>query len=108
MPLLAAMLSGIFASIAGFLASVVGKKLAIAMTAIATLATLTVGLYGALSLALNGIAAQVPQMPGVQIGIWLAVPENLPTCFAAILSTDTVVALYRWSMNNLKILALAT
>ena len=108
MPLLAAMLSGIFTSIAGFFASFVGKKLAVAMTAIATLTTLTVGLYGALSLALNGIAAQVPALPGAQIGIWVAVPDNLPTCFAAILSTDTVIALYRWSMNNLKILALAT
>lgn len=104
MPLLATLLANLFGSLAGWLATFVGKKLAVAMTAVATLGGLTATFYGALSLLLNGIAANVPDMPGAQIGMWVACPNNLPTCFAAIMSCDVTVALYRWSVKNIGII----
>ena len=101
MPLLATLLTSLFGSLAGWLAQFVGKKLAVGMAAVATLGALTATFYGGMSLLLNSVAAQIPDMPGAQIGMWVACPSNLPACYAAILSCDTTVALYRWSMKNL-------
>ncbi|MBS0370814.1 MAG: DUF5455 family protein [Proteobacteria bacterium] len=101
MPLLATLLTNLFGALAGWLAQFVGKKLAVALSAVATLGALTATFYGAMSALLNGVAAQIPDMPGAQIGMWVACPANLPACYAAILSCDTTVALYRWSMKNL-------
>lgn len=108
MPLIATLLANLFGSLAGWLATFVGKKLAVAMTAIATLAGLTATLYGALSVLLNGIASSVPNLPGATIGIWVACPDNLPACFAAIMSCDVTVALYRWSVKNVGIIVQST
>lgn len=104
MPLLATLLSNLFGAVAGWLATFVGKRLAVGMTAVATLAGLTATFYGAMSLLLNGIAAGVPSMPGAEIGMWVACPNNLPVCFSAILSCDVTVALYRWSLKNIGII----
>lgn len=104
MPLLATLLQSLFGSIAGFFADFIGKRLAISMTAIATLATMTAALYGALSLLLHGIVAGLPDIPGVHLGIWVACPDNLPACFSALLSTDTTIALYRWNLKNISFL----
>lgn len=108
MPILAGLLSNLFVSIASFLATFIGKKLAIAMTAIATLSTLTVGMYAALALLLNGISAGLPSIPGISMGFWVAAPDNLPACISAILSVDTTIALYRWSVRNVSLLAQAS
>lgn len=108
MPLLATLLGNLFVSIASFFATYIGKKAAIAMTAIATLATLTSGMYAALALLLNGISAGLPAISGASIGFWVAAPDNLPACISAILSVDTTIALYRWSMRNVSLLAQAT
>lgn len=104
MPLLGYLLIGIFGNLAQFLVSFVGKKLAIGLSAVAALTTLMVGMYAALSLVLNSIVAQVPNLPGAAIGIWVAVPDNLPACFSAILATDTTIALFRWSVKNLQMM----
>lgn len=104
MPLLAQMLASLFGSIAGFFAEFVGKRLAVSLTAIATISAMTAALYAALSLLLNGITAQLPAMPGAQIGMWVACPPNLPTCFAALLSVDTTVALYKWGLKNVQMI----
>lgn len=101
MPFLGYLLIGIFGNLASFLATFVGKKMALGLAAVAALSTLMVGMYAALSMLLNSIVAQVPNIPGAAIGIWVAVPDNLPACFSAILATDTTLALFKWSVKNL-------
>lgn len=105
MPLLAALIINIASALSGWLATYVTKKLAVGMAAIAVLSGLLLGLYATLSLLLNSIASAFPAMPGASIGIWVAVPDMLPACFSAIISTDTAIALFRWSYRNVTLLA---
>lgn len=108
MPLLAALVLNIATALSSFFATYVTKKLAIGMAAITALSGLLLGLYGTLSFLLNSVASQVPDIPGVSIGIWMAVPPILPVCFSAIISTDTAVALFRWGYRNINLLATAS
>lgn len=101
MPLLGGLLAGLFAAIAEFFAKYVSKKVAFAAAAIAVFAGLTTGLALALSALVSAAYVALPDIPGLQLGIWLAMPDNGPTLLAAVVSLDTAVALYRWNVHNL-------
>ncbi len=103
MPLLGALLTGLFAAIAEFFAKYVSKKVAFAAAAIAVFS----GLTGALALALSALVTAayiaLPDIPGLHLGIWIAMPDNAPTLLSAAISLDTAVALYRWNVTNLRL-----
>jgi hypothetical protein len=108
MPLLAGWLLSIFTTMAGWFGAYLTKKAAFGAASVAVFATLTGALYVALSLLFSGIAAVMPNWPGISTGIWFAIPANLPACIAAIWAADTAVALYRWNVENLKLMAYVT
>lgn len=101
MPILGGLLAGLFAAIAEFFAKYVSKKVAFAAAAITVFAGLTTSLALALSAMVSAVYVSMPDIPGLQLGIWLAMPDNGPTVLASIVSLDTAVALYRWNVHNL-------
>lgn len=108
MPLLAGWMTTLFASLSGFFGQWLSKKLAFAAAAVGVFSGLTVALYAGLSAALTGLSATFPDWPGMQWAMYMAVPENLPAVVAAVIAGDAALALYRWNVENLKIMAYIT
>lgn len=108
MPLLAGWLLTLFSGLAGWFGAWVSKKIAFALAAVGVFSAATVALYGVLSALLNGITATLPTWPGMEWAIYMAVPPNAPAVVAAVISADAAVALYRWNMENLRLLAYVT
>lgn len=108
MPLLAGLFLNLFGGLAGYFGAWVSKKLAFALAAVGVFTAITIALYALLSGLLNGLAALMPNWPGMEWAIYMAVPSNLPAVVAAVIAADSAVALYRWNVENLKILAYVT
>jgi len=107
MPILAGLLLSLFTGFASFLAQWLTKKAAFAVAAIATFGLLTIAFYATLSVILNSLVAAVPSgaLPTL---LWLAVPDVLPGVIAAMIATDTAVALYTWNVENLRLASYVT
>lgn len=108
MPILAGLLQGLFGALAGFFGQWIAKKAAFAVAAVAVFSGLTVAFYAGLSLLLNVGVASLPSWQGMEWAVYMAVPNNLPGVIAAVLSADAAAALYRWNVENLKILSYVT
>lgn len=105
MPLMAALLSGLLTAIADLFIRWFGKKAAFGMAAVGVFSAVTVALYGLLAAILNGMVPSLPSWPGVQIAAWVAVPPALPGAVSAVVGAEAAIALYRWNVQNLKILS---
>lgn len=108
MPLFATLLAGLFASIAEFFGKYLSKKLAFAAAAIAVFSGLTASLGLALSLLVTQAYIALPAVPGLQIGFWLVVTDNVPFIISGVISIDSAIALYRWNVENLKLASYIT
>lgn len=104
MPILGALFVSLFGSLAGVMAAVFGRKLAVAAAAVASLAVL----YGALMVAFNTIVQ--PIVAGMFATQWgqalgLAFPPAAGNCLAALgLAWSTCVA-FSWQKSALKLAA---
>lgn len=76
MPLLASLLSGLFAALVEFFARYFTKKVALATAAVAAFGALTLALWAAVTVALAGVAYSFPGGSAVAVGVWLMVPED--------------------------------
>lgn len=105
MPILAKLLASLFGGLIAWLANLLGKKWALGLTFAGVFTGLTVALYAALSLLLNGLAATLPGWPGMEIAMWVAAPANLPAAIAAVLSAEASLTLYAWNVHLLRTVA---
>lgn len=105
MPLLAGWMTTLFSGLAAFFGQWLSKKLAFAAAAVGVFSGLTAALYAGLSAALTGLAATLPDWPGMQWAWYMATPDNLPGVVSTVIAADAAVALYRWNVENLKIMA---
>jgi hypothetical protein len=108
MPILAGLLVSIFSALVQFLVTYVSKKLAIGLAALGIFAGLTVALWAGIGLALAGVAATFSYDSGFSIGLWVAVSHNGQAVAAATVAADTAIALYKWNVENLRLLAYVT
>lgn len=95
MSVLANLLAGLFYGLVAFLAKYLGKKAAVAMTAVTVFTSLTVGLYAALTAGLAGLAQTLPSYPGMELAMYVAAPPILPAAVSAVLAAEAAAALYR-------------
>lgn len=103
MPLLAALLGGLFASLAEFFAKWVTKKVAFGAAAVTVFAALTAGLFGVASAIVSGLSLSVPNVPGMMLGFYLVNAPALASAVASVIAFDTALALYRWNVANLQL-----
>jgi hypothetical protein len=108
MPILAGLFLSIFTEIAAFFGKWFGKKLAWGSAAVASFGIMTVVLYGTLSLLMNGLNFALPNWPGVNLSIWFAIPPQVPVGIASLIAADSAIALYRWNVRNLQLMAYVT
>lgn len=108
MPVLASLLVSMFTALLNMFATWLTKKVAIGLAAVTTFAALTLALWTAIGLALNGISAVSGYDSGVAIGLWVAFSTNGQMVLSATVAADTAIALYRWNSENLKLMAYIT
>lgn len=108
MPLLAGLIVTLFGSLFQWFLKYASTKIALAAAAITAFAGLTVALLAAGTLAMSGLQAVLPDIPGLMIGIWVAVPDQTAGCISAYFAADAVVALYAWNVQNLKLASYVT
>ncbi len=102
MPLLAGLLVSMFSGLAGFLATWLTKKIAIAAAAILTFGALTLGMGLAMKALIAGASVAFPSLGAVAMSlVWVALPDNAAWVVATTISADTVIALYRWNVAHL-------
>lgn len=108
MPMLAALMVSIFNGLINFFVTYFSKKVAIGLAAVAIFFTLTVSLFTVMTTAFSALVYQFPADSSLAMGLWVAVPPNFLACLSAAVACDTAVALYRWNVENLRILSYIT
>ena len=104
MPLLGALLGSLFSGLASVLVELFGKKLAVGIAAVAAFGALTVGLMAAISATLSTLIQAFP-VPAWSTFVWVLFPPEVSTAISVCLSTDALVALYRWNADNVELMA---
>lgn len=102
------LLQGLFASIAGFFAQWVTKKTAFGLAAVGVFGALTVALLALIAAAITAALAGIGLPTWVAWGFWFFMPSGLPAAAAAVISAQVSVGVYRWNMENLRLLAYVT
>lgn len=108
MPILAGFFLGFFNWVMNFVLSFLSRKMALAAAAVASFAAITVSLFAGVTLLLNGLYYTLPDWPGMHMAIWVAVPPIVPTAISIVLAADAAIALYRWNVENLKLISYIT
>lgn len=108
MPLLAGLMTSLFAGLASFFGRWFAKKTALAAAAIATFTGLTVALYTGMVAIVAGVVTALPGDSAWPMAMWLFLPDNAAAVVSVVLSVDTAVALYRWNVENLRIASYIT
>jgi len=105
MPLLGALLAGLFGTLAGFFAKLVGVKFAFAAAAIAVFAALTVAFVALIASTLTAIAWSGVLPSGFILGFSFFMPPNFPLVVSSIISLKIAAALYNWNNRQLVLFA---
>jgi len=108
MPVFAGLFVSLFSGLVSFFVQWFSKKLALGLAAVTVFGGLTLALWGAIGLGLSGIVAMLPADSGLLTGLWVATPPNAQACIAATIAADTAVALYKWNVENLRLMAYIT
>ena len=103
MPILAAWLTSLFSSLAIFFAGWLTKRAAFIAAGIATFAGMVAAIYGVMAALVAGLTATFPAGGLIATGIWMAVPDVVPICLAAMFAADTALGLFFWQQVNLNI-----
>lgn len=98
-----AMFAALFGGLASFLAEHVSKRVFFATSGIIVFGGLTSGLFLAMNTAFAGISHIAPSGSMLLTGMWVALPDNVPNCIAAVIEFDIMMALYHWNTVNMKI-----
>jgi len=97
MPVLAAWLGNLFASVVAFFATFLTQRLAIIAAVILAAAALTTAFVGAMQALEVGISAAVPSWITTAWG-WF-VPDNLDECGGAIFTAHVIRWVYSWNIR---------
>jgi hypothetical protein len=106
MPAFALLFTGVFSSLISFFGQFMARKFAFGAAMLGVMASVTAVFYGVLSTLLNGVAATLPALPGIEVAVWVAVPDALPVVFSAALSADVAVAVFQWNKQQMRMLML--
>ena len=107
MPILGGLLVSLFSGLASFLASILSKKLAIGLSAAATLGTLYGGMVVFMNTAVNPVLGALFSTSYGQF-IGLAFPPMAGTCLGIIATTWAACTLYAWQKKALEVFITAT
>lgn len=107
MPLLGGLIAGLFAGLFQFLATFVSRKTALAAAWIGTFGVLVAGLVAAVSAAVSTISVSTIGFAGAGTGFYIASADVGLTAGAVCILVDGLVAVYRWNVSNLSLLARA-
>lgn len=102
MPLLGALLAGLFGSLASFLGKFLAAKTAVAVAAIAVFASLTVAFVALIATSINAVLWSGALPDGFVLGFSFFMPDNFPACIGAIIAGEIAAALYRWNVRNVQ------
>lgn len=108
MGIIAGLLAGLFSGLTDFFVKWFTKKVAIGVAAVTVFAGLTLALFGTISALFVGLISYLPADSALLVGLWVAFPPNLPAVMSALIAADTAIALYRWNVENLKLLSYIT
>ena len=105
MPLLAIFLGSLIASLASFFGVWVTKKIAIGAAAIFVYGALTAACIAVIAAGIASIST-LPTLPHwVVVGMTFWMPSNFYTCLGLIVTAEGAIALKRWNIANLKLVA---
>lgn len=108
MNILGGLLVGIFSGLTDFFVRFVTKKTALGAAAVTVFSGLTLALFASIGALLQGIVAVFPTDSAILMGLWVAIPDNTQAVVSAVIAADTAVALYRWNVENLRLLSYIT
>lgn len=95
----ATVVAGLFASLIGFFAKYLTKRLAIAAALITAAIAITAAFYAAITGVLALIAPVTPPQFNVALGLFL--PSNAKACLSAVMSAYVLRWLYDWQIKVL-------
>jgi len=105
MPLLGALLAGLFGSLATFLARFIGVRFAFGAAAVATFAALTIGFLAIIASTFTAILWSGVLPAGFIIGFAFFMPSNFGALVSAIIALKITAGLYRWNSRQLQLFA---
>ena len=105
MPVFAALVASLFGSLASFFAAWVTKKTALGLAAVTVFGLLTVALMALIATSVNAALSMDALPAGVVTGFAMFMPDNFTACMSSIIAAKIAVALYRWNVKNLELLA---
>lgn len=97
---LGTLLGSLFTAIASFFVQYATKRALILAAVIAGITTLTLAFFAALLALVNTFIGAVPSQ--VALGASWFLPNNAPTCFAAVVTAHGVRWLYEWNVKVLQ------
>jgi hypothetical protein len=95
LPWLAEVLLGALGALVTWIATYVGKRVALLAAAVAALAALTAAFFGAIVALIAGVAYSCPPELANMIALWL--PPNFPACAAAVAAGEMLRWGYAWN-----------
>jgi len=107
MPLLGALIAGLFGSLASFFARFLVAKTAVAVAAVTVFAALTVAFVVVISSALTAVLWSGALPSAFVLGFSFFMPDNFSACVSVIISSEIAAALYRWNIRNVQIFSTA-
>lgn len=96
-PWLAAVLGAAFYALIKFLVGYVGRRLAVALAAVALVLALTAALFAGMMASIASLNHFTP--PPIQQAFSLIVPMNLPLVFSVVLSARILRWVYEWNIK---------
>lgn len=100
LPWLAGVLGGLFASVFSYFAQYLTKRIALVVTVIAVLVTLTASMFTALQAIITGLSYAVPA--SISEGMALLIPDNALPCLTAVISAHVIRYVYDWNVRILQ------
>ncbi|MCV2216219.1 minor coat protein [Thauera sp. Sel9] len=104
MPILAKLLISAWTFAFAWVVKYIGKKWALGVVFAGVFTSLTVALYGGLSLVLNALMITLPSYSGMEMAMYVAAPNNLPFVISSVLSAEATLTLYAWNIKLLRIM----
>jgi len=101
MPLLGSLLGGLFVLIADLFGKFVVKKVAYGGSLILIATASFVAFYLVAAGAIALLITTVPNIPYLQTGLWLAIPDTFPAMVSTVTSAEVAYLLWRWHKSNI-------
>lgn len=105
MPILAGLFAGLFGALADFFVRFVTKKTAFGLAAISVFSALTIAVMATFTGFINSVLVLDVLPDAVVFGFWYFMPSSFPAAFASVVSAHIAAALYRWNVENVRLMA---